>query len=167
MVIKRRKRDQCGELEDSMGRIIAICVSEKRGTPKKAVPQVQLLEQFGLNDDAHAGNWHRQVSLLSYERMMDFRNQGAMVEPGAFGENLLVSGIDFRTLPIGTHLRCKDVLLEITQIGKECHSHCEIFRTMGDCIMPREGVFARVLRGGILQIGDEMNLVSGSNSYGQ
>ena len=141
-----------------MGIVKAICVSEKKGTKKTNIGQCELVENLGLKDDAHAGNWHRQVSLLSYDKVEAFRATGATVDDGAFGENLLVEGIDFRALPVGTKLRCGDVVLEITQIGKECHAHCEIYRQVGDCIMPREGVFARVLRGGVIAVGDEMHV---------
>lgn len=147
-----------------MGKIMAVCISEKRGTQKKNIEKVRLIENFGLEGDAHAGNWHRQVSLLSYEKVRAFEEKGISVEEGAFGENLLVEGFDFKTLPIGTRFRCGDVLLEMTQIGKECHSHCEIYQAVGDCIMPREGVFARVLHGGEIQIGDEMEIVPSSDS---
>lgn len=147
-----------------MGKIMAVCISEKRGTQKKNIEKVRLIENFGLEGDAHAGNWHRQVSLLSYEKVRAFEEKGISVEEGAFGENLLVEGFDFKTLPIGTRFRCGDVLLEMTQIGKECHSHCEIYQAVGDCIMPREGVFARVLHGGEIQIGDEMKIVPSSDS---
>ena len=136
-----------------MGKIMAVCISEKRGTQKKNIEKVRLIENFGLEGDAHGGNWHRQVSLLSYEKVRAFEEKGISVEDGAFGENLLVEGFDFKTLPIGTRFRCGEVLLEMTQIGKECHSHCEIYQAVGDCIMPREGVFARVLHGGMIQIG--------------
>ena len=102
------------------------------------------------------GKWHRQVSLLSYDRIQEFRARGAKVEDGAFGENLVVEGIDFKTLPIGTKFKCNDVVLELTQIGKECHHGCAIFQAMGDCIMPREGVFARVIEPGTITVGDEM-----------
>ena len=111
---------------------------------------------WGIDGDAHAGHRHRQVSLLSADKIAAFNEKGAGVVPGAFGENLVVEGFDFRALPVGTLLRCGDVLLEMTQIGKECHSHCEIFKKMGDCIMPREGVFARVLEPGEIHVGDEM-----------
>ncbi len=141
-----------------MGIVKAICVSEKKGTKKINVGQCEMVENFGLKDDAHAGSWHRQVSLLSYDKVEAFRATGATVDDGAFGENLLVEGIDFRALPVGTKLSCGDVLLEITQIGKECHAHCEIYRQVGDCIMPREGVFARVLKGGVISVGDEMHV---------
>lgn len=141
-----------------MPAIQAICISERRGTPKTPISSARLLTDFGIEGDAHAGHWHRQVSLLSQEKIDAFRARGAQVTPGAFGENLVVSGIDFRRLPVGTRLRSGDVLMEITQIGKECHSHCAIYRATGDCIMPREGVFARVLTGGTLRVGDEMTV---------
>ena len=141
-----------------MPAIQAICISERRGTPKTPISSARLLPDFGIEGDAHAGHWHRQVSLLSQEKIDAFRARGAQVTPGAFGENLVVSGIDFRRLPVGTRLRSGDVLMEITQIGKECHSHCAIYRATGDCIMPREGVFARVLTGGTLRVGDEMTV---------
>ena len=138
------------------GIIKAVCISEKRGTVKKNINEVNVIKDFGLEGDAHAGKWHRQVSLLSYDKIEEFRNRGAEVEDGAFGENLVVKGIDFRSLPVGTRLRCKDVVLEMTQIGKECHHGCAIFQKMGDCIMPREGVFAKVIHGGRIKTGDEM-----------
>lgn len=147
-----------------MGKIMAVCISEKRGTQKKNIEKVRLIENFGLEGDAHGGNWHRQVSLLSYEKVRAFEEKGISVEDGAFGENLLVEGFDFKTLPVGTRFRCGEVLLEMTQIGKECHSHCEIYQTVGDCIMPGEGVFARVLHGGMIQIGDELEIVPSSDS---
>ncbi len=139
-----------------MGKVMAVCISGKRGTKKLNVGSIELIENYGLKGDGHAGDWHRQVSLLSYDRVEEFRTSGAAVDDGAFGENLLVKGIDFKALPVGTKLRCNDVILEITQIGKECHAHCEIFHQVGDCIMPREGVFARVLQGGTIAVGDEM-----------
>ena len=147
-----------------MGKIMAVCISEKRGTQKKNIDKVRLIENFGLEGDAHGGNWHRQVSLLSYEKVRAFEEKGISVEDGAFGENLLVEGFDFKTLPVGTRFRSGEVLLEMTQIGKECHSHCEIYQAVGDCIMPREGVFARVLHGGEIQIGDELEIVPSSDS---
>ena len=142
-----------------MGKVMAVCVSEARGTPKRNIGRARLRADWGVEGDAHAGNWHRQVSLLSYEAVQAFNARGANVADGAFGENLLVSGFDFKRLPVGTRLRCGDVRLEITQIGKECHSGCEIYQRVGDCIMPSEGVFARVLAGGEVAVGDEMTLV--------
>ena len=139
-----------------MGKVLAVCISEKKGTQKKNIPEASFIEDFGIEKDAHAGKWHRQVSLLSYEKIEDFRNRGAEVADGAFVENLVVSGFDFKNLPIGTRFRCNDVVLELTQIGKECHHGCEIFKKMGDCIMPREGVFTRVIHGGKIRVGDEM-----------
>ena len=139
-----------------MGEIIAICISEKRGTQKKRIPEAEFVEDWGIKGDAHAGKWHRQVSLLSHDKIEAFRARGAEVADGAFGENLVVEGFDFARMAVGTRFRCNDVILELTQIGKECHNGCEIFKKMGDCIMPREGVFTRVLHGGIVREGDEL-----------
>ncbi len=144
----------------TMGKLLAVCISTARGTEKHPVPQALLVENFGIQGDAHAGNWHRQVSLLSAERIAAFQARGAQVKDGAFGENLIVSGIDCKALPVGTLLQCGTALLEITQIGKECHSHCKIFQQIGDCIMPREGVFARVLRGGTIYPGQALTICS-------
>ena len=139
-----------------MGKVIAVCTSPEKGTQKTAVAEGNFIEDYGIEGDAHAGKWHRQVSLLSYDKIEAFRQRGDRVENGAFGENLVVEGIDFSALPVGTRLACGDVVLEITQIGKECHHGCAIFQQMGDCIMPREGVFAKVIRGGKICPGDEM-----------
>lgn len=143
-----------------MGKVTAICISEKKGTQKKNIHSAKLITDFGIENDAHAGNWHRQVSLISQDRIDEFNERGAKVDDGAFGENLIVEGIDFKTLPIGTIFKCNDVILELTQIGKECHSHCEVYHRVGDCIMPREGVFAIVKQGGIISEGDELEIVS-------
>ena len=142
-----------------MGTVLAVCISEKKGTQKKNVGSAQFIEDWGIEGDAHAGKWHRQVSLLSAEKINDFRARGAVVSDGAFGENLVVEGYDFKALPIGTKFQCNDVILELTQIGKECHSHCEIYKAMGECIMPREGVFTRVLHGGTISVGDELTIL--------
>lgn len=143
-----------------MGKIMAVNISEKKGTQKSNVHSAVLTEDWGIENDAHAGKWHRQVSLLSYEKIEEFKEKGAPVQDGAFGENLIVSGFDLKNLPIGTKFRCgEDVLLEMTQIGKECHAHCAIYHVMGDCIMPREGVFAKVLHGGTVSEGDEITIV--------
>jgi len=141
-----------------MGIIRAVCVSAEKGTEKKETEQAELVERHGIKGDAHAGDWHRQVSLLSLQKIEAFRAKGADVDYGAFGENLVVDGIDFASLPVGTKFRCGGALLEMTQIGKECHSHCAIYKRMGDCIMPREGVFAKVLQGGIIKRGDEIHV---------
>ena len=140
-----------------MGKINAICISEKRGTAKKLVETAHFVTEFGILGDAHAGDWHRQVSLLGQSEIDDFKARGAQVEAGSFGENIIAEGFTFKKLPIGTRLRCGDVFFEITQIGKECHSHCAIYQQIGDCIMPREGVFARVLHGGDIKIGDNLD----------
>ena len=139
-----------------MGKVIAVWISPEKGTQKTAVAEGSFLEDYGIEGDAHAGKWHRQVSLLSYDKIEAVRQRGAQVEDGAFGENLVVEGIDFSVLPVGTRLACGEVILEVTQIGKECHHGCAIFQQMGDCIMPREGVFAKVIQGGKIRPGDEM-----------
>lgn len=141
-----------------MGKVMAVCISEKKGTQKKRVSEGILIEEHGIEGDAHAGKWHRQVSLLSYETIEAFKARGAQIEDGAFGENVIVEGIDLIHLPVGTRLRCGKILLEVTQIGKECHSHCEIFKKMGECIMPSNGIFTRVLHGGLMREGDEINV---------
>jgi MOSC domain-containing protein YiiM len=139
-----------------VGKVLAVCLSEAKGTAKHNVGKAEFVPDHGIQGDAHAGKWHRQVSLLSHEKIEAFRASGARVDDGAFGENLVVEGIDFSSLPVGTVFFCGDVVLEMTQIGKECHQHCAIFQSMGDCIMPREGVFARVIQGGTISAGDEL-----------
>lgn len=142
-----------------MGKVMAVCTSPAKGTQKTNVGEAFFIEDFGLEGDAHAGKWHRQVSLLSHDKIEEFRKRGAEVADGAFGENLVVEGFDFRNLPVGTRFRCNDVILEMTQIGKECHHGCEIFQKMGECIMPREGVFAKVIKGGRIRTGDVMEIM--------
>ena len=142
-----------------MGKLIEICISEKRGTQKVPVKSATLVAGYGIEGDAHAGNWHRQVSLLGLEEIEAFRERGANVEFGAFGENLIVEGYALRSLPVGTRFRIGEALLEMTQIGKECHTHCAIYHQVGDCIMPREGVFAEVLEGGRIAAGDEIEMI--------
>lgn len=139
-----------------MGKIHGICVSEVKGVQKHEIKEADLIEDWGIEGDAHAGKWHRQVSLLGLGQIEEFRARGAKVEFGAFGENLIVDEFHFKELPIGTRFRVGDAVLEMTQIGKECHSHCEIYKVMGDCIMPREGVFAKVIKGGHIRVGDEL-----------
>ncbi len=142
-----------------MGKVISTNISEIRGIQKHNVGKIKLIEDYGIENDAHAGKWHRQVSLLSHEKIEAFRAKGAEVKDGAFGENIVVSGIDFKSLPVGTRFKCNDVILEMTQIGKECHHGCEIFQKMGECIMPREGVFAKIIQGGEIAVGDEMTIL--------
>jgi len=141
-----------------MGKILAICTSPKRGTVKTEVPSAVLTPEWGIVSDAHGGNWHRQVSLLSAEKIEAFRKK-IWVDYGAFGENLVIEGFDFRNLPVTSRFAIGDVVLEMTQIGKECHNDCVIKQKTGECIMPREGVFARVLTGGEIHVGDEVTLL--------
>lgn len=141
-----------------MAIVKAVCISEHKGTQKEPVSEITLREEWGVEHDAHAGAWHRQVSLLSAESVEAFKAQGAPVHDGSFGENIVVEGIDFKRLPVGTRytVGSDGVVLEQTQVGKHCHSRCEIYHIMGDCIMPREGVFARVLHGGVVRPGDHI-----------
>ena len=142
-----------------MGKILAVCISEKKGTLKKAVPSGTMIKDFGLENDAHAGKWHRQISLLAVEAVQRFSAKYKIdVLAGAFGENLLVEGIDLKNLPIGTKLKCNDIILEITQIGKKCHLGCNIQKQTGECIMPNEGVFAVVLNGGTVKPNDTITI---------
>lgn len=142
-----------------MGTIKAVCTSEIKGVQKEAVTSIEVRAEHGIEGDAHAGAWHRQVSLLSHESIEAFKASGAEVGEGSFGENIIVEGFDLKSLPLGTKFVCNDVVLELTQIGKECHSHCAIYHAMGDCIMPREGVFTRVLQGGLITEGDTIEIM--------
>lgn len=142
-----------------MAKLLGICISEKKGTQKHEVESARLIPNYGIENDAHAGKWHRQVSLLNFEKIEEFRAKGVDVSFGAFGENLIIDEFDFRSLPVGTRFKIGDVLLELTQIGKECHSHCAIYHAVGDCIMPREGVFTEVLVGGDIKVGDEVVMI--------
>ena len=139
-----------------IGAIKAICVSAERGTRKARVESAAVVEGWGVEGDAHGGDWHRQVSLLSQEKIDEFIASGARVDYGDFGENLVVEGIDLSRLRVGTIIKINDVALEVSQIGKRCHAHCSIYEAMGDCIMPREGIFARVANGGRISVGDEV-----------
>ena len=141
-----------------MGKLLAICTSPKRGTVKTEVPSAVLTPEWGIVEDAHGGNWHRQVSMLSAEKIEAFRKK-IWVDYGAFGENLVIEGFDFRKLPVTSRFAIGDVVLEMTQIGKECHNDCVIKQQTGECIMPHEGVFARVLTGGEIHVGDEVTLL--------
>lgn len=144
----------------NQGRILAVCISERKGERKKAISSGLLIENFGLQGDAHAGDWHRQISLLGDESVDKMRAAGLDVGAGDFAENLTIVGINLPLLPIGTRLRVgATALLEVTQIGKECHHHCAIYQQIGDCVMPREGIFARVLRGGPVAKDDSVVVV--------
>ena len=137
------------------GVVRAVCVSREKGTQKHRVDMAELRENWGIVGDAHAGTWHRQLSLLGTASVASLQKKVPFpLEPGAFGENLLIDGMNLYTLPVGTRLRVGAVLCEITQIGKQCHNDCAIRKAAGDCVMPREGVFARVLHGGVLRSGD-------------
>ncbi|MEW6358318.1 MAG: MOSC domain-containing protein [Planctomycetota bacterium] len=138
-----------------MAEILAVCISDKKGTQKRPVAECRLRKGHGCEGDAHAGPWHRQVSLLADESADVMRRKGADIHPGDFGENILTKGIELKTLPIGTLLRLgRDALLKVTQIGKECHDRCAIYYKVGDCVMPREGIFAEVVQGGVVKPGD-------------
>ncbi len=140
--------------------ILAVCTSKAKGERKMDVGQGELQKGFGLVGDAHGGDWHRQVSLLAIESIDKMRAAGLDVGPGDFAENLTTRGINLYSLPIGTRLRVGDsTLLEMTQIGKECHDRCAIYHQAGDCVMPREGVFAIVLEGGPVKTGDTVEIL--------
>ena len=143
------------------GKVVAVNISEKKGTPKKTIPEGKLIEDFGFEGDAHAGKWHRQVSLLGVESI-----EKAKLGPtnglchGVFAENITTEGITLYTLPVGTKLKVGECLLEISQIGKECHEGCAVSKLVGQCVMPREGVFARVVKGGVVRAGDTVEPVA-------
>jgi MOSC domain-containing protein YiiM len=153
----------------SHGRIHAVSVSDKKGEVKHNVPQARLLVEHGLEGDAHAEGGIRQVSLLSLASINKMVAAGANVKPGDFAENLTVEGLEVMTLPVGTRLKVGEVDLEVTQIGKTCHAGCAIRELVGDCVMPREGIFARVLTEGVVKVGDiiEVTDVPGGDSDGQ
>lgn len=143
-----------------MGKVIAVCISEKKGTIKHEVPSISVKIDHGIIGDAHAGNWHRQVSLLGTESVEKLRSKFPDIPVGAFAENILTEGITLYELPVGTQLQIGETILEVTQIGKECHAHCAIRKQVGDCVMPREGIFAVVLKEGTIQAGDQIQIVS-------
>ena len=144
-----------------MGKVLAVCISEKKGERKKPVESVELRENHGIVGDAHAGDWHRQVSLLAMESIDEMRAKGLDVGAGDFAENITTEGIDVMTLPVGTILRVGNgVVLEVSQIGKVCHTKCAIYQQAGDCVMPREGIFAVVRTAGDVAVGDAIEVVS-------
>ena len=143
-----------------MGTIISLNISREKGVNKEPVERVELRVDHGMVGDAHAGDWHRQVSLLAEESIEFMRNKGLELEPGAFAENITTEGLDLAHLPIGARLGNGEVVLEVTQIGKKCHHGCAIFKQVGDCIMPREGIFAKVITPGALRRGDRLDLLS-------
>jgi MOSC domain-containing protein YiiM len=140
-------------------KVVAVCISEQKGERKKPVLEVAVQENFGIVGDAHAGDWHRQISLLAMESIKKMQAKGLDVTTGDFAENLTTEGIDLPSLPLGTKLAIGDTLTEVTQIGKECHTRCAIYHQAGDCVMPREGIFVKVLRGGCIRTGDAITIV--------
>ena len=148
--------------------IIAVCTSKSKGERKADVGQGELQKGFGLVGDAHGGDWHRQVSLLAIESIDKMRAAGLDVGPGDFAENLTTQGIELYSLPIGTRFRVgASVLLEMTQIGKECHDRCAIYHQAGDCVMPKEGVFAIVIEGGLVKTGDAVEILASAVDQGR
>lgn len=137
-------------------RVVAVCTSAKKGVRKKNVEQADIVVNSGLAGDAHAGDWHRQVSLLALESIEKMRAKGLKVGPGDFAENITTEGIDLIALPVGTRVRVGQAELEVTQLGKVCHNRCAIYYQAGDCVMPREGIFGKVLSGGTVKVGDEI-----------
>ncbi len=152
-------------LSTKSGKIVAVCTSPRKGMRKANVGRARVVEGFGLEGDAHGGNWHRQISLLSIASIDKMRGKGLDVGPGDFAENITVLGLDFLSLPLGTCFAVgPSVILELTQIGKKCHTGCLIMQSVGDCVMPKEGIFSRVVRGGEIQVGDAV-LVLEKGSY--
>jgi MOSC domain-containing protein YiiM len=146
-------------------KIVSIALSKRKGTRKKSVTEAMLVEGHGLQGDAHAGDWHRQVSFLSAESIEGARQKGLEVGFGDFAENIATQGIDWLALPVGTRLRLgSQAIVEVTQIGKECHKKCAIYYAAGDCIMPREGIFAKVLTGGPIRIDDPVQIETTDSS---
>ena len=150
-----------------MPQVTAVNISKKKGTIKKSVEKALLVVDFGLEGDAHGGNWHRQISLLAQESVDKAKaqakdpNRAKGICEGSFAENITTSGIELHTIPVGTILKIDDAELEITQIGKECHTGCEIAKIVGKCIMPTEGIFAKVIKGGEIKPGDEITVIQG------
>ena len=142
-----------------MAKVVSVNISEKKGTLKKPVPEIELKLRHGIVGDAHAGDWHRQISLLAEESIDTMRALSPIpLDPGVFAENINTEGIDLKHLPVGTHLRIGETEVEVTQIGKECHKDCAIRQQIGDCVMLREGIFARVLMGGAVRPGDPVTV---------
>ncbi len=139
--------------------VVAVCISEEKGQRKTPVAAVELRENHGIVGDAHAGEWHRQVSLLATESIAKMRAMGLNVDSGDFAENFTTRGLDLVSLPIGTRLEVGDAIIEVTQIGKECHTRCAIYHQAGDCVMPKEGIFAKVIKGGTVSAGTPIRLL--------
>jgi MOSC domain-containing protein YiiM len=144
----------------AQGTVMAVCTSERKGTRKRNVHQAELLPDWGIIGDAHAANWHRQVSLLAWESIEKIRALGLNVNVGSFAENITTQGLSLIDLPVGTRLRLGDALVEVTQIGKVCHKRCAIYYQAGDCVMPREGIFVQVHQGGLVKVGDTVEVLA-------
>jgi MOSC domain-containing protein YiiM len=156
-----------GKVAATKGRIKAISISKERGTQKINVPEAELQADFGIVGDAHAGNWHRQISLLDIVSIDTMRSKGADLSPGDFAENITTEGIDLACLAVAGKLRLGgNVELEITQFGKTCHGRCQIYERIGDCVMPRDGVFAKVTRGGKIHVGDVIEIIEDGDQSG-
>ena len=144
-----------------MARVIAVNISDRKGVIKTPVEMGEFQTDLGLKGDAHSGNWHRQVSLLAQESIDKMSAKGILeLTSGKFAENLTTEGIELFTLPVGSRMEIGEVLMEVTQIGKECHRGCQIMKMVGDCIMPREGIFTKILRNGVIRPGDEIRLIA-------
>ena len=148
-----------------MAVVKAVCISEEKGTPKHPVQQITLRVGHGITGDAHAGTWHRQISLLGVESVEKVKHILPNLPAGAFAENILTEGLTLYTLPVGTRLQAGSAVLEVTQIGKECHRGCAIRRQTGDCVMPREGIFAVVLQNGVVKAGDPITVIQSASSF--
>ena len=143
-----------------MAKVVSVNISEKKGTLKKPVPEIELKLRHGIVGDAHAGDWHRQISLLAEESIDTMRPRSPItLDPGVFAENINTEGIDLKSLPVGTHLRIGETEVEVTQIGKECHNDCAIKKAVGKCVMPTEGIFAIVVKEGTVRAGDEIEVL--------
>ncbi|MEM4256693.1 MAG: MOSC domain-containing protein [Thermoplasmata archaeon] len=143
-----------------MGKVISVNISTKKSVRKKPVGEVEIIENFGIKNDAHASEkWHRQVSLLAIESIKKMQDKGFNVNPGDFAENITTEGLDLVSLPIGTKMKIGETELEVSQIGKECHTKCSIYYQAGDCVMPKEGIFAKVIVGGKIKVGDRIEVL--------
>ena len=145
-----------------MAEVVSVNISEKKGAVKREVPEIHLKLRHGIVGDAHAGDWSRQISLLAEESVDKMRSLLPGLQPGAFAENINTRGLELKTLPIGTRLRLGETVVEVTQIGKECHSDCEIKQRTGKCVMPTEGIFAVVVKEGTVRKGDEIEIIKDS-----
>jgi MOSC domain-containing protein YiiM len=149
------------------GTVLAVCTSERKGIRKRNVERAELRPDWGIVGDAHAANWHRQVSLLAWESIEKMRALGLNVNVGSFAENITTQGLSLVDLPLGTHLRLGEALVEVTQIGKVCHERCAIYYQAGDCVMPREGIFVKVHEGGMVQVGDDVEVMGTADAQGR